>query len=337
MKNHSKSTPCNEWVEQLATLSPTESEELSAHLMSCEACAAVKREYDEIDRLIDNLTCSEALSGLPSQLLQLWKEQHDQISQHFSESYYMPKQISRQIVGDFSNTAVIPFSSYAALETLSLSTLADRCMSEIEKYRHKEPYNNQYCLEIFYRAMVKHDSDAWEILHRQFSPLVRTWMRNHPQRDIAYALQAEENYVDEAFHRLWQASVRNSLKFDSTAAALRYLKSCLQGAVIDNLRAYSRTRELPLPDPVSDTHYMEEPAIEDDYERNDLWEAIKSLLPNERERRLAYLLYINGLKARDIVRFCPQEFGDIQEVYRLTRNITERLTRHRDQIRWRLG
>ena len=121
------------------------------------------------------------------------------------------------------------------------------------------------------------------------------------------------------------------------AAALRYLKLCLQGAVIDSLRAFSRTRELPLPDPGADIHSMEEPSTEDDYESNELWEAIRGLLPNGRERRLAYLLYISGLKARDIVRFYPQEFGDIQEVYRLTRNIVERLSRHRDQIRWRLG
>ena len=32
MKNHSESIPCNDWIEQLATLSPTESEALSAHL-----------------------------------------------------------------------------------------------------------------------------------------------------------------------------------------------------------------------------------------------------------------------------------------------------------------
>ena len=121
------------------------------------------------------------------------------------------------------------------------------------------------------------------------------------------------------------------------AAALRYLKLCLQGAIIDSLRAYSRSKEVPLPDPGSETHYTDEPATEDDYESNDLWEAIKSLLPNGRERRLAYLLYIDGLKARDIVRFCPDEFDDIQEVYRLTRNIVERLTCHRDQIRWQLS
>jgi len=220
---------------------------------------------------------------------------------------------------------------------MSLTALADSCMREIEKYRHKEPYNDQYCLEIFHRAMVKHDRDAWELLQKRFSPVVRAWMRNHSQRDVACRHQSEEDYVDETFVRVWQASIRNTLEFDSMAAALRYLKLCLQGAIIDSLRAYSRSKEVPLPDPGLDTHYIEELATEDDYESSDLWEVIKSLLPNERERQLAYLLYISGLKARDIVRFRPEEFGDIQEVYRLTRNIIERLARNRDQIRWHLG
>jgi DNA-directed RNA polymerase specialized sigma24 family protein len=220
---------------------------------------------------------------------------------------------------------------------MSLTALADRCMREIEKYRKKEPYNDQYCLEIFHRAMVKHDPGAWELLQKRFSPTVRAWMRNHPQRDVACRHQPEEDYVAETFVRVWQASTRNTLEFDSMAAALRYLKLCLQGAVIDNLRAYSRPKEMPLPDPGSDTYRAEEPATEDDYENNEIWETIKSLLPNKRESRLAYLLYINGLKAREILHYCPDEFSDIQEVYRLTRNIVERLTRNRDQIRWRLG
>jgi DNA-directed RNA polymerase specialized sigma24 family protein len=220
---------------------------------------------------------------------------------------------------------------------MSLTTLAAHCMREIEKYRHKEPFNDQYCLEIFHRAMVKHDSEAWELLLKRFSPTVKAWMRNHPQRDVACRHQTEEDYVNETFVRVWQASTRNILEFDSMAAALRYLKLCLQGAIIDSLRAYSRVKEVPMPDPGSDTYHMEEPATEDDYESNDLWEAIKSLLPNKRELRLAYLLYISGLKAREIIQFFPEEFRDIQEIYRLTRNIIERLTRNRDQIRWRLG
>jgi hypothetical protein len=137
--------------------------------------------------------------------------------------------------------------------------------------------------------------------------------------------------------RVWQASMRNTLEFDSMAAALRYLKLSLQAAVIDTLRAYSKPKEVPLPDPGSDTYHIEEPAIEDNYETGDMWKIIQSLLPNEREQRLAYLLYFNGLKAREIIRYVPEEFNDINEIYRLTRNIVERLTRNRDQFRWRLS
>jgi DNA-directed RNA polymerase specialized sigma24 family protein len=342
VKNHSMPLPCNDWVERLAiahlsALSPTEVEALYAHIASCGACAAVKREYDEIDRLIGNVTCTKALPGLPPMLLRQWMEQDRQVALRISTSIGMSMLASGQRTSEISCPSLTPFSSNVALTTLSLSVLVDRCMREIEKYRHNEPYNDQYCLEIFHRAMVKHDPDAWELLQKHFSPTVRAWMRNHPQRDAACRYQPEEDYVAETFVRVWQASMRNTLEFVSMAAALRYLKLSLQAAVIDTLRAYSRPREVPLPDPGSDTHYTEEPAMEDEYESNDLWDIIKSLLPNERERQLAYLLFVCGLKSREIVSYVPEQFSDIQEIYRLKRNITERLMRQRGQFRWRLS
>ncbi len=38
-------------------------------------------------------------------------------------------------------------------KNMSLSALADRCMSEINHYRRGEASSDQYCLEIFRRAM----------------------------------------------------------------------------------------------------------------------------------------------------------------------------------------
>src|SRR2546428_761126 len=52
-----------------------------------------------------------------------------------------------------------------------------------------------------------------------------------------------------------------------------------------------------------------------------------------REQRLAYLLYHCNLKPREIVRFCQEEWPDVQEIYRLRRNILERLLRKTDQLR----
>jgi hypothetical protein len=105
--------------------------------------------------------------------------------------------------------------------------------------------------------------------------------------------------------------------------------------MLDTLRSYARP-ELSLNDP--DHPISDEPAIEDDTDDgSELWSVIKDLLPGEREQRLAYLLFHCGLKAREVVQFCGQEFSEVNEVYRLRRNIIEKLTRNRDQIRWRLS
>src|SRR5260370_11914490 len=213
-------------------------------------------------------------------------------------------------------------------DQMSLSALADRCISEIQHYRRHEAYNDRYCLEIFHRAMVRHDPQAWELLQQRFTPTVKAWMRNHPHRDIACRHQSEEDYVADTFVRVWQASMRNRLEFDTLAPALIYLKTSLQRAVIDKLRAYSRPKEAPLPEPGFDAPLVDEPATEDEYGSHDMWEVIRSLLPNKRERRLAYLLYYCGLKPREVMQYCPKEFSAIQEIYRLTRNILERLMRN---------
>ena len=57
------------------------------------------------------------------------------------------------------------------------------------------------------------------------------------------------------------------------------------------------------------------------------WEVIRSKLPDLREQRLAYLLFHCGLKPKEIVQSCPQEFTDEREVYKLCCNIVERLSR----------
>jgi len=182
----------------------------------------------------------------------------------------------------------------------------------------------------FIALMVNHEPDAWELLQQCFSPLVRGWMRSHPQRNLACRYELEENYVANTFTRVWQASMHNRLEFDTLVAALSYLKLSLQGTILDTLRVYAQPREVPLRDADSVTYSSEKPAIKKDYKSSDLWEIIKGLLYNERERRLAYLLFHCGLKPIEIVRCYPDEFGELQEIIRLTRNIMERLICLRD-------
>jgi len=123
------------------------------------------------------------------------------------------------------------------------------------------------------------------------------------------------------------------VEFSRLAAALQYLHASLNGAILDTLRAYSRPREVSLPEPGEPG----EPQVEDQAASREMWEILQSMLPNRREQRLAYLLYHCGLKPREIVRFCPQEWSDVQEIYRLRRNILDRLMRNAGQLRWRFN
>jgi hypothetical protein len=220
---------------------------------------------------------------------------------------------------------------------MHLTELAAYCKEEMQKYCRGEFGDDCYALEIFRRAMTLHDEQAWDVLQQCFGGLVCGWMRRHTKRERAYALDTEENYIAQAFTRLWQASANNSdLHFVSLAAALNYLRASLNGAIMDTLRIYTHPNEISLPD-ANDALEIGEFVAEEQDDSEELWQIVRSLLSNEREIRLAYLHFHCGLKAREIISFCPNEFQDVQEIYRLRHNIFKRLTRNADQIRWRLS
>lgn len=220
------------------------------------------------------------------------------------------------------------------LSVMSVSVLAGHCMREISNYRRGETDDERYCVELFRRATLQSDPSAWEYMQQIFSVIVHGWMRRHPSREAASRLDSEENYVAQAFERFWQATTHNQkVEFSTLAAALQYLRASLNGAIVDTLRAHARCREVTLPEPGSPG----EPRVEDSTDSGDeVGEILKQMLHDGREQRLAYLLFHCGLKPREVLRFCPQEFRDMQEVYRARRNVVEQLLRRRDYVRWRL-
>ncbi len=225
--------------------------------------------------------------------------------------------------------------TYESASEMSLTDLATYCTCEMNKYCRKEPSNDQYCLEIFRRAVVLPQSDAWAVLQRQFGERARIWLRRHPNRDAALRHDEEQSYIDDAFRRFWQAGSEQKLTFHTLASALSYLHLCLNCAITDALRACSRPKEEPIPDYGQSD--IDEPLVQESYQENELWEVIERLLPGEKEKRVAYLHFHCNLKPREIIRYCPGEFSSEAEIYRLKRNVMERLLRNADQIRWRLS
>jgi hypothetical protein len=220
-----------------------------------------------------------------------------------------------------------PASSFneATCEAMSIPALAAQCSREIDNFRRGEPWTDKYCLELLKRAIVQGEREAWTGVQHCFSGLVHSWLRRHPKSEVALGMESDENYVAQAFERFWRATTLNQrVEFNTLAAALQYLRASLNGVILDTLRAYARPGEAG------------EPQAEDKPDSSEVWETLQTMLSNEREQRLAYLFFHCGLNSREIMRFCPREWSDVSEIYRIRRNIMERLLHKADQLRWRL-
>lgn len=217
---------------------------------------------------------------------------------------------------------------------MSPKELAAHCVRELNNFRRGEPSTDSYGVELLRRATVQGDQEAWLWTQHCLSELVLGWLRHHSNREAACRLDIEENYVAQTFERFWQATaLTQHIEFNSFAGALQYLHACLNGTILDTLRSYSRSREIPLPEPGEPGELQ----IEDDFESSEVWDIVKTILPNVKEQRIAYLLFHCGLKPREIMRFCPQEFSDVHDIYRQRNNIMNRLLRNADHLRWRLN
>ncbi len=220
---------------------------------------------------------------------------------------------------------------HEALSQMKPAKLASLCIDELKQRHSNEATHDLYCVELLRRAVIGQTDQAWSLLQQCFSETIRAWIHSHPNRDVALLYDLEENLVAQTFTRFWYAMHEQHVEFTKLSAALCYFRATLNGIMIDTMRSHLRMqlREISLPEPGCSTEPMAEELIDE----QNLWKCIESLLVAKRERRLAYLLYFCGLKPREIIIHCAQEFDDIKEIYRLNRNIVERLRRNKQRLR----
>ncbi len=219
-----------------------------------------------------------------------------------------------------------------SLHMLAINDLARCCAEETNKFLKQSMSNDRYCLEMFRRAIVQRDDDAWACIYQQYAPLVLTWVTQHQSAAPLLGQDGSAPLVNAAFAKFSQALTPAKMaNFDSLAAILKYLKMCVHSVVADEVRArqarqYEETLELIENEPASD-----DPA--DDVVANisaqGLWQIIQEELNSEDERVLIYLAYIQGMKPSEISSQHRQLFPTVDDVYRIKRNVLERLRRNR--------
>jgi len=91
-------------------------------------------------------------------------------------------------------------------------------------------------------------------------------------------------------------------------------------------RQYEETLELIEHEPASN-----DPAedVVSNISAQGLWQIIQEELNSDDERVLIYLAYIQGMKPSEISRQHSRLFPSVEDVYRIKRNVLERLRRNR--------
>lgn len=188
----------------------------------------------------------------------------------------------------------------------SVAAPAARCRAEAEAFRCGEPTDGRHSYDLFRRALCDRDERAWDALIAVYDGLVRAWVRRHPS---APDPGAEEAFVAGAFARLREAvDAARFATFPNAETLLRYLKLCVHSALLDERRARETT-------------------VEGKLAGKALWEAVQAQVRDEAERLVAALCLSLDMKPREVQARHPAVFASVDDVYRVKRDLLERLQR----------
>lgn len=221
---------------------------------------------------------------------------------------------------------------------LTLSGIAHRCGEEATRLRAHEPSDWRYCYELFRRAIVERDRQAWDLVCERFWPQVRDWVSRH--RLIDLWPESLDALVGEAFARMWRACSAGMFeRSQDLAHLLSYLRHCADSALIQHARAVQRQQfdvslsetddatgllveSLEADAPASQTP---EEIVEAAENSRLLWQQVQKSLYDEQEQLVIHACFVLDLKPREIYARNKTHFKDVREVYRVKERVFTRL------------
>jgi hypothetical protein len=211
---------------------------------------------------------------------------------------------------------------------LPLVELARRCREETLRFLRGEDRDDAYCFEIFQRAVVTRDDDAWEAIVVQYRGIVLAYVSQHSAAALLH--ESDDYWINRAFQRFWSAvGADRFARFPDLPALLKYLKMCVHSVLMDEIRARRAASAASLddvPETMPDS-MSTEGSVLGNLAGAQLWTVIKRLLQDEAEERVVYWSFARDLKPAEIAERHPTLFADVADVYRIKRNVIERLRR----------
>jgi DNA-directed RNA polymerase specialized sigma24 family protein len=207
---------------------------------------------------------------------------------------------------------------------LSPPQLAARCQATQPDGSHEV-----FCFELFRRAIAEDNSLCWQYLHRQYAPLVRFWINRFAPADQA----AVDDLVQETLTTFLRAYTADKIaQAGGLGSVLAYLKSCAVSCALQARRTEQRVALESDWDEESIEAQTSTPSLESifsaKFDRQAIWAAVTDCCSDERDQLLARLVLVADLKPREVTQQYPQHFATVDDVYRVKRNLLERLRRH---------
>jgi hypothetical protein len=186
-------------------------------------------------------------------------------------------------------------------------------------------YSNHDGYDLFRRAFVERDEQAWAESTTRYRPMLISWAGRCSAS--ATIMERCDDIADRAFARAWSAiSPERFAKFPSLGALLAYLRACVTTAVIDCARneiLNERLYQVAAADDVA----TPEQVVLTEQNRQEFWRLAGSLAQTEQERVVLSEAFMYDLRPRDILARHPRLFAAPNEVYTAKRNLLERLRR----------
>jgi DNA-directed RNA polymerase specialized sigma24 family protein len=222
----------------------------------------------------------------------------------------------------------LPESAARDLRSVSLESLCAEVRIQEANFVSGEVSDDAAGVELFRRAIAEHDEAAWAAVIAAYRGLLiaqasRQVMRRLVDEDDGFC-------VDRAFQRFWVATRSGHVhEFGDLASILKYLKMCLWSVLLDEARKRKRTASISIDDVPPAAQMSADPSavVTSRLAQRELWQTIDRELRTESERLVARLSFIAGLTPREIQARHADRFAAVSEVYRLKRNVIDRLRR----------
>jgi len=179
--------------------------------------------------------------------------------------------------------------------------------------------------ELFRRAILGRDPEAWAEIHARYRPLLISWAYRCGAG--VYIAESAGDLADQALARAWIAlTPARFAAFSSLPPLLSYLHACVTTTAIDTSRAKASAERL-WQAIETQTPATPEQIVLAGLERSALWQAVIALAATPAERIVLVESLVYAFPPRTIWARHPQLFPGIAAVYSIKRSLFNRVQR----------